>query len=204
MLADTKTEEGRRARNARRTRERIATAALRLFLKRGFDETTLDAIAEAADISRRTFFHYFASKEALLEAIDERVHDVFRRALAVTSVGQPPIGAVRAALQQMIECYASDDAIAMDRLMYSTEALRARKQTNYLRQEEALFAALCEKWPDAVRRSSLRMVAMIGIGAIRIASDRWREAPQDRPLARELDRAFDELRDEMGRGFAWT
>ena len=42
--------------------------ALVTMLRQGFDATTLDAIAAAADISRRTFFHYFPSKEAILDA----------------------------------------------------------------------------------------------------------------------------------------
>jgi len=196
-MSEIKAGTGRRARKGRRTRERIAEVALALFLERGFEETTLDAIAEAADISRRAFFNYYATKEAILDAVDEGIHDAFRATLTSASREQKPIEAVHTALQQMIGHYANDEAIAIDRLMQSTDALRARKQANYARQEEALFAALCEIWRDSRRRPGLRLVAMVGIGAMRVAADRWREAPDKRPLARELDHAFRELHSEM-------
>ncbi len=57
MPQQEKTEAGRRVRKARELRARIAGEALKLFLAQGFDETTLDAVAEAADISRRTVWH---------------------------------------------------------------------------------------------------------------------------------------------------
>lgn len=48
------------------THARIQAEAIRLFLERGFETTTLDDIAEAADVSRRSLFHYFESKEEIV------------------------------------------------------------------------------------------------------------------------------------------
>ncbi len=61
-------EEGLRERKRRETLHRIAEQGLKLFLSNGYEATTLDAIAEAAGISRRTFFYYFKSKEEILLA----------------------------------------------------------------------------------------------------------------------------------------
>ena len=61
-------EEGLRERKRRETLRRIAEQGLKLFLTNGFEATTLDQIAEAAGISRRTFFYYFKSKEDILMA----------------------------------------------------------------------------------------------------------------------------------------
>jgi TetR/AcrR family transcriptional regulator, regulator of mycofactocin system len=58
----------RRDRRTARTRQAIIDAAHRLFEDRGFTETTIDQIAEAADVAPRTFFRHFASKEAVLFA----------------------------------------------------------------------------------------------------------------------------------------
>lgn len=191
--------EGRRARKARETRQRIAAVALRLVIERGYDETTLDDIAEAADIARRTFFHYFPSKEAILQAVEDGAEEAFRDGLAAAPAAAAPLDAVEEALIGMVDRYASEEARAIDRVMRSTEALRARKHANYERQEQALFSALCEKWSDPARVAALRIVAMAGIGAKRIATERWREAPETGSLASHIARAFAELRDQIAR-----
>lgn len=60
------TQVSLRARRAAETRQRILTVATALFTEQGFEETTIDQIAEQADVSPRTFFRYFATKEALI------------------------------------------------------------------------------------------------------------------------------------------
>src|SRR5207244_2261335 len=57
---------GLRERHMDRTRAAIVDAALALFSEQGFTETTVDAIAERADVGRRTFFRYFPAKESVL------------------------------------------------------------------------------------------------------------------------------------------
>src|ERR1700687_5164382 len=64
---------GLRQRKQQQTRERLTRMAMALFLERGFEATTLDDIAAAADISRRSFFHYFASKEDVVFAWQEEI-----------------------------------------------------------------------------------------------------------------------------------
>ena len=185
--------EGLRERKRRQTRRRIAEAALRLFLEKGFDETTLDEIATAADISRRTVFHYFDSKDAILLAWQSGAEELFRRALADASSDRSSIDVVRDALLTMVSKYETREAIAIDRLLRSTEALRARKQADYKRQEEALFTALAEKWPAPEKRVRLRIVAMMGIGAMRIAAEVWSAEQGTRPLELYLREAFTAL-----------
>jgi len=65
---------GRRERRGAETRERLYRAALRLFAERGFQETTVEDITEAADVGKGTFFNYFQTKEHVLAAFGgERV-----------------------------------------------------------------------------------------------------------------------------------
>ena len=68
MESSTPKEEGLRERKRRETLRRVAERGLKLFLTNGYEATTLDAIAEAAGMSRRTFFYYLESKEEMLLA----------------------------------------------------------------------------------------------------------------------------------------
>jgi hypothetical protein len=89
--------------------------------------------------------------------------------------------------------FESADFIAIDDLMRSTETLRDRKQGGYERQERALYAAMCEAWPQDDRRASLRMTAMVAIGALRLAFETWCEDGRVRPMGQYLDAAFELL-----------
>jgi len=78
--------------------------------------------------------------------------------------------------------------------MQSTEALRDRK---FVGMEEVLFAALCELWPQPERRITLRLVAMISMGAMRLAIERWRQDSGKRSLAQYLLENFAALEAEI-------
>ncbi|MFE2727152.1 TetR family transcriptional regulator [Kitasatospora sp. NPDC059327] len=79
---DTGAELGMRDRKKARTRESIRTAALDLFEEQGFERTTVDQICRRADVAHRTFFRYYATKEALLFGWDfgQTVLDAFAAA----------------------------------------------------------------------------------------------------------------------------
>ncbi|MDO8862157.1 TetR/AcrR family transcriptional regulator [Haliea sp. E1-2-M8] len=73
--------EGRRERKKRETRERILQVALREFTRQGYDAVTVEALAEAADISKPTLFNYFPSKMAILQALVPGVDQRFAAAI---------------------------------------------------------------------------------------------------------------------------
>src|SRR5262249_45619952 len=137
-------QEGLRERKRRETLQRIAETGLKLFVANGYEATTLDAIAEAAGVSRRTIFYYFKSKEEILLAYQNGVGDMIRNVVLQEPTDQAPIDAVYNALLKMASQYNSDQLIAIDKLLRSTEQLRASKQAKYVLQEQALFEALCE------------------------------------------------------------
>lgn len=74
----------RRERKKERTRVEIYTAAMTLFLKRGFDAVTIDEICRAADVARATFFLHFPAKEALLAEYGQRANQELAAALRAT------------------------------------------------------------------------------------------------------------------------
>lgn len=197
MESTTPKEEGLRERKRRETLRRIAETGLKLFLTNGYEATTLEAIAEAAGISRRTFFYYFKSKEEILLAWQGGLIDAIRTALLEQSTKQPPLDAVKNALLKLATRYQSDQAIVIDRLMRSNETLRTRHQTKYVQQEQVVFEALCEMWPLPKRRKALRIVAMMSIGAMRLAIDAWSQEGGKRPVAAYLREAFANLKAQI-------
>jgi AcrR family transcriptional regulator len=81
---------GRRERRSAETRERLFRAALELFGRKGFAETTVEDITEAADVGKGTFFNYFPSKDHILLAFGEMQLAKLESAVAeVRHSGQP-------------------------------------------------------------------------------------------------------------------
>ena len=113
------------------------------------------------------------------------------------SPDRPPLDVVRNALLKLTSAYSAEEMIPIDRLMASTESLRARKQASYVAQEQALFAALCELWPQPNRRAGLRMVAMVSIGAVRLSLEAWRQDGSKRPVKEYLQESFANLKAEI-------
>ena len=71
LASSTRDTHGRRERRTAETRERLFRAALDLFARKGFTETTVEDITEAADVGKGTFFNYFPSKDHILLAFGE-------------------------------------------------------------------------------------------------------------------------------------
>ncbi|MFJ8855599.1 TetR family transcriptional regulator [Streptomyces sp. NPDC102437] len=89
---------GLRERKKRRTRDALLHAALELFTTQGYDETTVDEIVEAVEVSQRTFFRYFASKEEAAFAIQEMVESRFLAELRRRPAAEAPFEALRSAV----------------------------------------------------------------------------------------------------------
>ncbi|MHC4044915.1 TetR/AcrR family transcriptional regulator [Bradyrhizobium sp. 23AC] len=85
----------RRVRKRLATRQGISDAATRLFIERGFDNVTVDEIAEAADVGRMTVFNHFPRKEDMFFDRDEEGREALRNALRLRDAGVGPIEALR-------------------------------------------------------------------------------------------------------------
>jgi AcrR family transcriptional regulator len=193
----TDPEEGLRARKRRETMGRITEAGIRLFLDRGYETTTLDDIAAAAAISRRTFFHYFKSKDDILISLQSGMGAMIADAVRKAPADKQPIEAVRDAVLEVCDAVPPDDMLAIDRLMRSSETVQARKQASYVEHERTLLAALRERWPQSEREPALQMVAMIAMGAIRLSTEAFNREAGARTMPSLLREMFDTLETEL-------
>ena len=119
---------GLAVRKKERTRRQLAEAAAELFSERGYGGTTIDDIAAAVDVSPRTFFRYFPTKEDLVVAIGATSLDVFLEALRNRPPEESLQVALRAAIGQSLATGWEDTAKVRSflTLLRETPALRAR------------------------------------------------------------------------------
>ena len=160
---------GLRERKRQQTRERLTRAAMALFLERGFEATTLDDIAAAADISRRSFFHYFASKEDVVFAWHEESMAALVAAVAARPAGESMLTAAENAIFAMVRQLEPGEAMAIAKLKHDNPALQARDQVKYEKLERALADALIRRTghrsaDHKTEKLQARLVAMIEIG----------------------------------------
>jgi AcrR family transcriptional regulator len=175
------TPAGLRERKKQRTRELIVRVSLELFAERGFDGTTVAEIAEAADISPRTFFGYFPSKEDVVFHDHETLVADLAGRLRGRDRTEDAFDALRA---WVLELDAASGGLerreerARRRLVRSTPALAARDRANYARLEELLAEAVATDL--GVERGSLRphLVSAAAVAALD-ALARKRDAEHD-------------------------
>jgi AcrR family transcriptional regulator len=81
-----------RERKKLRTHRALADAALRIFAEQGFDKTTLEEVAEAAEVSKSTFFRFFPAKEAAAIEAEAELWQAYLTALADRQLSGPVLG----------------------------------------------------------------------------------------------------------------
>jgi AcrR family transcriptional regulator len=195
---DAAAAPGLRQRKRQQTRERLTRAAMALFLERGFEATTLDNIAAAADISRRSFFHYFASKEDVVFAWHEEITAALIEAVAARPAGESMLTAAENAISVMARQLKPGEAVAMAQLKRDNPALQARDQVKYEKLERALADALGKRAGRGSEQLEARLVAMIATGAMRIGGDLWAaEGAHEKPQTL-VKRTFAAIRAILG------
>jgi AcrR family transcriptional regulator len=162
------TETGLRERKKQRTREAIVDAALRLFEERGFDQTTIADIAEAADIAPRTFFGYFPSKDDVVFADFQETLDGLSARLDDRSEDETAIDAIRAWIGVRLEQVdvLDDRERCRKRLIGESEALAAHNRALMGRVEELLAGHIARDLGDQPDDVRPRMIASAVIGAL--------------------------------------
>ena len=140
--------EGLRARKKRATRDAIATTARRLFAERGFDAVTVAEVAAAAEVSEKTVFNHFATKEDLAFAGGEARLDQLVTDLAQRPAGTSVLDVFRATTGAMLDGLAAttgdDDFLVIPRIIRDSRVLQERLTTGWEHESAALTAAIAE------------------------------------------------------------
>jgi AcrR family transcriptional regulator len=195
MSSPVQESVGLRERNKLRRREQITDAALRLFAERGFDGVTIEQIADVADVSRRTFFRYFARKEDVLIAWKQQMADQLRMALAARPADEPPLEAVHRALAEVAAGYAERPELTLGlmRLFEGGPALHA--DVDYQDWDDVLADGIAGRMGvDVVRDPRPRLIATVGFAVLTATIETWAADRGSDDLVALLDSGFAELR----------
>lgn len=193
------TTGGLRERKKEATRRALHEAAMRLAVEHGLDEVTVEAIADAAGVSRRTFSNYFGGKEeALLYGGEQRM-----RSLLEMFEERPPDEsswtALRAAFDSVQEQFGTTDPqwAAQVRLARNHPSVLARQLAYYAELERSLAELIAAR--DDLPSGSLRPRIMAGafMTALRIASLTWIDEQPARTMLEVVDEALTEIAREF-------
>src|SRR5207302_1498778 len=166
-VAEARAAGGLRERKKQRTRDAIQREAMRLFTEQGYDETTIEQIAEAADISPSTFFNYFPTKEDVVLA--DRYDPMFVSMFLDRPAGEPLSVTLRSVLIEGLGTAIEQDRemiLARSRLILAVPALRARVMGDLERSQELFCEVLAERMSRRPDDFDLRVVTMVTISAL--------------------------------------
>ena len=174
--------------------------ALELFAERGFEATTVDDLAEAAGIGRRTFFRYFPSKNDVVYGDFDAALDGLRSALAATPASVPLLDGIRDAVLAFNALPAGAEPQHRVRmsLVLHTPALQAHSTLRYAGWR-AVIAEHAAAWLGvAVDALEAQLVAHQALACAVTAYEQWLARPGT-DLAALLDQAFGSLAVTAGR-----
>ena len=194
-MSSTTETVGLRERNKLRRREQITDAALRLFAERGFDGVTIEQIADAAEVSRRTFFRYFARKEDVIVAWKEQMADELRAALAERPEQEAPLDAVHRALATVAAGYAERPELTLGLMRLFEGGPKLHTGAEYEDWDVVLADGIARRMRvDAARDATPRLIATVGFAVLTATIETWAADGGKDDLVALLDGGFAELR----------
>ena len=190
----TELQQGLRERKKARTRASIREHALRLFREQGYQATTVEQIAAAAEVSPSTFFRYFPTKEDVIlqDDLDVRMIEAFERQPLELS----PIAAMRAAVRQAVGSYTEADMALIREttaMTMTVPEVRARAIDEFARTIHIIAVAVAKRAGRPTDDMAARVMAGAVIGVIMAVTMPWKSWDDDRNFAdafQEIDEAL--------------
>jgi AcrR family transcriptional regulator len=166
-----------------RTFQRIQEEAMRLFLEKGYEATTVEEIAAAAGVSHMTVFRHFPTKEALV--LTDRYDPIMRAAIAKRPATEPPLDSIFYAIVELFHQFTEGDIeLARQRSLLARQvpSLQQGMWVHKLISVDVLEAALRERGGFAEDSPVSRLAARIATAIFTEASERWVDGDDPRPL----------------------
>lgn len=183
-----------RERTRRAVRTEIVDAAMNLFLTQGFEVTTIEEITQAAGISRRSYFRYFASKDEAFAKALASIGQTIAETLTGRPADEPPWTALRRSFDPLIKEASTDpNAEALGRLMLERPALQQGKDAAW---QTEIAAALAPRLPTRdTDEASLRAhaLAAAAIACLHTAQAHWLSPDEHGELSTLLDASMDAI-----------
>ncbi|GAA1815718.1 TetR family transcriptional regulator [Agromyces neolithicus] len=178
-------------------REEITQTAIDLFLRQGFDATTIDQILEQVGVSRRSFFRYFGTKEDVVlgDLVSRGV--AIAEALARRPAQEEPWDAIRAAFHEAQEISALDkqSTLALGRMLFDTPSLLARHVEKRLRWQELLVPLIAARLPSGGDRDlQAHAIVASALSCLDAASRAWLRSSGEAELGDLYDQAVAAVR----------
>ncbi|MGI5243610.1 TetR/AcrR family transcriptional regulator [Dactylosporangium sp. CA-139066] len=173
---------GLRERKKMATRQALHEAAVSLSIEHGLDRVTVEAIADAAEVSRRTFSNYFTSKEEALLYGDELRIRMLVDAVRERPAAEAPWAALTGAAVDLERRLGARDPrwVTQVRLVRRHPALAAQQVSTYASMEDEITAEIAARSCAPVRA---RLMAAAFLVAMRVAVQEWLDRPPGTPLA---------------------
>jgi AcrR family transcriptional regulator len=183
---------GLRERKKARTREAIIDAALDLFERNGYDDTTIEEIAAAAEVSPRTFFRYFDSKLELIMARTGSKNPDLGPLLAERPAGESLLDSLRELLRSQLDAQMGDPLVLREmQVMLSTPSLRNMAREHFYEEEAELVSAFAARLGTDDGDLTANVMAGAAASTIWTVIDRWlAEGIEVERLSPMIDEAF--------------
>jgi AcrR family transcriptional regulator len=193
--------DGLRERKKAETRRALSSAALRLARELGPEVVTVEAIAEAAGVSPRTFFNYFASKEDAIVGVAPAEASEILADLVARPEGEPPLVALRAmcaSAAERIEALA-DEMQARHELAQLHPPLAARRSAAFADVERRLAGEIARRTGlDVDRDPYPALVVAAAMGALKVGLSVWQERGRAGRLVDVIDEGFRHIERGLG------
>jgi AcrR family transcriptional regulator len=190
---------GLRERKRAKTERLLEETGLTLFERQGFDETSVAEIAEATEVSPRTFFRYFGSKEDLIFAAAARRLSLLREYLAARDRSESNYEALRQAMTDLCQSYEQDreEVIRRRHVVDASPRLQHRLGDEVHRWGAALGADIATRNQAPSSDLRIQSVVLATMGVFTAAYSLWTAEQGRTPLAQILQAGFSCLEEEI-------